>query len=84
MYKKPKPIAEQVIESVDSDGLRSRYILTPRGMISHEIFYPRGWKSLQEELDESNKKLPKSRQRFMTEEGNIVGYYRAKQLGLTK
>ena len=84
MYKKPKPIARQVVESEDSNGVKSRYILTPRGMISCELFYPRGWKSLQEELDQSNKKLPKTRQRFMTEEGTIVGYYRAKQLGLTE
>lgn len=84
MYKKPEPITRRILESVDSSGVRTRYTLSPRGTISSELFYPKSWKSLQEELDQSNKKLPKTRQRFMTDEGKIVSYYRAKQLGLTK
>lgn len=84
MYKKPEPIKELKVETVDEDGVRHKYTLTPSGMVSSELIYPKNWKSLIEELEEQNKKLPKSKQRFLTDEGKIVSYYRAKQLGLVE
>ena len=51
-------------------------------MLKSEIFYGRGYKSPQEELDEMNKGLPKTKRKYLTEENKIVGYLTAKKKGL--
>lgn len=54
-----------------------------RGIQSVEIVYPSSYRNSAELQDEKNKKLPKSKQRFLNPEtGKEVSYMRAKALGI--
>jgi hypothetical protein len=71
----------------DSDGVTAlwKYDLdkTDRGPIEVELIYPKGFKSSQEKIDENNAKLPlKYREYINPSNGKIVGYARAKALGI--
>ena len=86
-YKKKQ---EEIIQSrkftrsfTDQEGVISiwKYDLDKfnRGPIEVEQVYPKDYMS---PIDK-NKKLPKSQQKFLNpENGRMVGYYRAKTLGL--
>lgn len=74
-------------EFKDSDGTISiwKYNLDKfeRGPIEVEIVYPKDYLSPEQAQKKANKKLPKSQQQFMNPaNGRMVGYYRAKTLGL--
>lgn len=64
------------------DDMTIRYTYRYNRMIKSEIFYGRGYKSAQDELDEMNKGLPKTKRKYLTDEGKIVGYLTAKKKGL--
>jgi hypothetical protein len=64
------------------DDTTIRYTYKYNRMIKSEIFYGRGYKSPQQELDERNKGLPKTKRKYLTDEGKIVGYLTAKKKGL--
>ena len=64
------------------DDTTIRYTYKYNQMIKSEIFYGRGYKSPQQELDERNKGLPKTKRKYLTDEGKIVGYLTAKKKGL--
>ena len=59
-----------------------RYTYKWNRMVKSEIFYGRGYKSPQDELDEMNKGLPKTKRKYLDDEGKIVGYLTAKKKGL--
>lgn len=59
-----------------------RYTFKYNKMVKSELYYGRGYKSAQDELDEKNKGLPKTRRKYLTDEGKIVGYLTAKKKGL--
>lgn len=76
-------------EFKDSDGTISiwKYNLDKfeRGPIEVEIVYPKDFLTPEQELKKANKKLPKSQQQFLNPaNGKMIGYYRAKTLGLVK
>jgi len=73
-------IRKQVI--VDKDGREVTFTFENNKMIRSDIKYPKGYKSLQEELEEHNKTAPKSRQKFLADDGKIIGYYTAVKRGL--
>lgn len=64
------------------DDTTIRYTYRYNRMIKSEIFYGRGYKSPQQELDERNKGLPKTKRKYLTDEGKIVSYLTAKKKGL--
>ena len=64
------------------DDMTIRYTYKYNRMIKSEVFYGRGYKSAQDELDEMNKGLPKTKRKYLTDEGKIVGYLTAKKKGL--
>jgi len=64
------------------DDMTIRYTYKYNRMIKSEIFYGRGYKSAQDELDEMNKGLPKTKRKYLDDEGKIVGYLTAKKKGL--
>jgi hypothetical protein len=71
----------------DSDGVIAlwKYDLdkTDKGPVEVELIYPKGFKSSQEKIDENNAKLPlKYREYINPSNGKIVGYARAKSLGI--
>ena len=76
-------------EFKDSDGTVSiwKYDLDKfvRGPIEVEIVYPKDFLTPEQQLSKANKKLPKSQQQFLNPaNGKMIGYYRAKTLGLVK
>lgn len=74
---------KQILTSTNSDGNTITYYASEDGkVISSEIVYARTFKGLQEELEEENEKLPKTKRRYMTDEGKVVGYLTAKKLGI--
>jgi len=61
------------------------YDLTIRdnGPISVEITYPKAYKSPQDVLEKQNEKLPLTQRMYLNPiNGKMVGYFRAKNLGL--
>jgi hypothetical protein len=71
----------------DADGVISlwKYDLDKydKGPIEVELIYPKGFKSPQEKIDDNNNKLPlKYREYINPVNGKIVGYARAKSLGI--
>lgn len=73
----------------DEDGTISiwKYDLDKftRGPVEVEIVYPKDYLSPEQQVKKANKKLPKSKQQFLNPvTGKMVGYYRAKTLGLVK
>ena len=66
----------------EHDDITIRYTYKFNRMVKSEIFYGRGYKSPQQELDEQNKGLPKTKRKYLTDEGKIVGYLTAKKKGL--
>lgn len=72
-----------ILTNTNSDGNVITYYASEDGkVITSEITYARTFKGLQEELEEENEKLPKTKRRYMTDEGKIVGYLTAKKLGI--
>ena len=64
------------------DDMTIRYTYKWNRMVKSEIFYGKGYKSAQDELDEMNKGLPKTKRKYLDDEGKIVGYLTAKKKGL--
>ena len=64
------------------DDITIRYTFKYNRMVKSELFYGRGFKTPQQELDEQNKGLPKTRRKYIDDEGKIVGYLTAKKKGL--
>jgi hypothetical protein len=59
--------------------------IQPYGPISVEHIYPKGFEEEQEENDLTSKKIPKTKRMYLNEaNGKLVGYTRAKVLGLIK
>lgn len=55
----------------------------PSGPIEVTIDYPKDYKSSVDELEESQKNLPITKQKFLNPaNGKLVGYQRAKSLGI--
>ena len=64
------------------DDMTIRYTYKWNRMVKSEIFYGKGYKSAQDELDEMNKGLPKTKRKYLDDEGKIVSYLTAKKKGL--
>jgi hypothetical protein len=66
----------------EENDMTIRYTYKWNRMVKSEIFYGKGFKSAQDELDEMNKGLPKTKRKYLDEEGKIVSYLTAKKKGL--
>lgn len=83
-YKKNPEILKERVQTVyfEEDDMTITYTYKYNKMVKSEINYGRGYKSPQQELDELNKGLPKTKRKYLTEENKIVGYLTAKKKGL--
>lgn len=90
-YKRKQEELEQARkftrERVDSEGVTHiwKYNLDKfkNGPYEVELVYPKSFETPAEKAIRANKKLPKSQQKFLNpSNGKMVGYYRAKTLGL--
>ena len=66
----------------EANDITIRYTYKWNRMVKSEIFYGKGFKTPQQELDEQNTGLPKTKRKYLTDEGKIVGYLTAKKKGL--
>ena len=75
---------QEILSKTHPDGTTIRYFMSEnRRIITSETSYSKSYKSLYEELEERNQGLPKTKRRYMTDEGKVVGYLTAKKLGIT-
>jgi hypothetical protein len=90
-YKKKQEELEQsrkfTRSFTDQEGVVSiwKYDLDKfnRGPIEVEQIYPKDYLTVSDKIKKDNKKLPKSQQKFLNpDNGRMVGYYRAKTLGI--
>ena len=66
----------------EAHDITIRYTYKWNRMVKSEIFYGKGYKTPQQELDEQNKGLPKTKRKYLDDEGKIVSYLTAKKKGL--
>ena len=85
MYEKKRDVvpAERILECFNKDGNYTiRYTFKHGRMVRTDISYGRGYKSVIEELEEANEGLPKTKRKYLDDDGKIVGYLTAKKKGL--
>ena len=70
----------------ETDGTKQVWQYSTTGdLMSVSIHYPKNYTSDAEDLKLKNKKLPKTKQRFINpKNGKEVSYQRAKELGIIK
>lgn len=51
--------------------------------ITSEQTYSRSFKNIFEELELNNEGLPKTKRKYITDQGKVIGYLTAKKLGIT-
>ena len=73
------PTRTQVVE--DDDHIITYYYEYNR-MVRTDIKYKGNFKTLHEELEEQNEKLPKHKRKYLDEDGKIVSYLTAKKRGI--
>ena len=78
--KKPEIIT--VLNTKSEDGIEITYHLSLQGTVCTEIKYPKDYLSLDEDIQQQNENLPKTRRKYVTEEGKVVSYLTAKKLGI--
>ena len=90
-YKKKQEEAENLRkftrEFNSPDGTRSIWKFNldkqPNGPYEVEHIYSKDFVSVEDSIKKNNKKVPKSQQKFLNpNNGKMVGYYRAKTLGI--
>ncbi len=73
----------EILSKTHLDGTTIKYFMSDdRRTITSEVSYTKNYKSLHEELEAENETLPKTKRRYMTEDGKVVGYLTAKKLGI--
>ena len=85
MYEKKRDVvpAERIMECHNKESNYTiRYTYKHGRMVRTDISYGKGYKSVIEELEEANKSLPKTKRKYMDDDGKIVGYLTAKKKGL--
>jgi hypothetical protein len=83
MSRKDLVPEESILECVSDDKTMTiKYTFRKGVMVRTDISYGKGYKSVIEELEEQNKKLPKTKRKYMDDDGKIVGYLTAKKKGL--
>lgn len=73
------PTRTQIVE--DDDHIITYYYEYNR-MVRTDIKYKGNFKTLHEELEEKNEKLPKHKRKYLDEDGKIVSYLTAKKRGI--
>ena len=74
---------KKLFERTNKEGTTATYYSSDDGrVVWADMSYPRSYQSTYEELEAENEKLPKTKRRYMTEDGKIVGYLTAKKLGI--
>ena len=83
MAKRDEGPEHRVMECTSNDDkMTVKYTFRNGVMVRTDINYGKGYKSVIEELEEQNKKLPKTKRKYMDDDGKIVGYLTAKKKGL--
>lgn len=73
----------EILSKTHLDGTTIKYFMSENGrVITSEVNYTKNYKSLHEEIEAENETLPKTKRRYMTEDGKVVGYLTAKKLGI--
>lgn len=73
----------EILSKTHLDGTTITYFVSENGrVITSESSYTKSYKSLHEEIEAENETLPKTKRRYMTEDGKVVGYLTAKKLGI--
>ena len=73
----------KLFSRTDKEGVTITYYTNENNsVIWSDSSYPRNFKSLEEQLEEQNEGLPKTKRQYMTDEGKVVGYLTAKKLGI--
>ena len=73
----------EILSKTHLDGTTITYFMSENGrVITSEVSYTKNYKSLHEEIESENETLPKTKRRYMTEDGKVVGYLTAKKLGI--
>jgi hypothetical protein len=73
----------EILSKTHLDGTTIKYFMSDdRRTITSEVSYTKNYKSLHEQIETENETLPKTKRRYMTEEGKVVGYLTAKKLGI--
>jgi hypothetical protein len=87
--QKPEPKDDKIyqFQFKDSDGVITiwKYNLhkNQRGPVEVELVYPKDYQTVEQRLNMDNSSLPKTKQQYLNpNNGKMVGYYRAKTLGL--
>jgi len=73
----------EMFSRTDRDGVTITYYTNEtNSVIWSESSYPRNFKSLEEELEQENKNLPKHKRKYIDESGKIISYLTAKKQGI--
>ena len=75
--------SREMFTRTNKDGVTITYYTNQNtSVIWTEQTYPRTYKSLSEELEEENEKLPKHKRKYLDESGKIISYLTAKKQGI--
>lgn len=82
-----KPVLKYKQVFTNSEGVKTIWhwdkTKFPNGPIKVETQFPQGWESETQKVEKQNKKLPKTKRKYFNpSNGKMVGYARAKSLGL--
>ena len=73
----------ELFSKANQDGTTSTFYSSDDGrVVWADISYPRNYQTLQEELEEQNKTLPKHKRKYLDESGKIISYLTAKKQGI--
>lgn len=75
--------SREMFTRTDADGVTTTYYTNQdNSIVWTDRTYPRTYKSLVEQLEEENEKLPKHKRKYLDDSGKIVSYLTAKKQGL--
>jgi len=69
---------------VENDDCIITYYYEYNRMVRTDIKYKSNFKSLHEELEEQNEKLPKHKRKYLDDDGKVIGYLTAKKRGIVE
>ena len=74
---------KEILSKTRPDGSTITYFMSDdKRTVTSELTYSRSFRNIYEELEHKNESLPKTKRRYMTDEGKVVGYLTAKKLGI--
>jgi len=75
--------SRELFSRTDKDGVTITYYTNQNNsVIWTDSSYPRNFKSLEEQLEQENEKLPKHKRKYLDDSGKIISYLTAKKQGI--